>query len=78
MKVSDKVKAILQLSGHKQMELAEHLGMTAQSMNNKFNRDSWSAKDLLAVAEFADCKLAFVLSDGSKVYLSQKETSPDE
>lgn len=77
MKVSDKVKAILQLSGYKQIELAEYFGMTAQSMNNKFNRDSWSAKDLLSVAEFTDCKLAFILPDGSKVYLSQKETSPD-
>lgn len=72
MKVSDKVKAILQLSGHKQIELAEHFGMTAQSMNNKFNRDSWSANDLLKVAAFCKCRIAFVLPDEGRVFLDEQ------
>lgn len=67
MATSDKVKALLALSGRKQVELAGHFGMTAQSMNNKMNRDSWSAKDLMMVAEFTGCKLAFVLGDGQQI-----------
>lgn len=67
--VSEKVKAILMLSGKKQVELAAHFGMTGQSMNNKMNRDSWSAKDLVAAAEFAGCKLAFVLPDGQNIFI---------
>ena len=76
MSVSSIVKALIALKGHKQAELAAFFGMTAQSMNNKMSRDSWSAKDLMTVAEFTECKLAFVLPDGNKIVIEQKE-SPD-
>lgn len=75
--VSEKVKAILSLSGKKQVELAAHLGMTGQSMNNKMNRDSWSAKDLVAAAEFAGCKLAFVLPDGQNIFIDAPKRQVD-
>lgn len=75
--VSEKVKAILSLSGKKQVELAAHLGMTGQSMNNKMNRDSWSAKDLVAAAEFAGCKLAFVLPDGQNIFIDAPKRQDD-
>lgn len=67
--VSEKVKALLSLSGKKQLELAAHFGMTGQSMNNKMSRDSWSAKDLVTAAEFTGCKLAFVLPDGQNIFI---------
>ena len=67
--VSEKVKALLALSGKRQVDLAEHFGMTSQSMNNKMNRDSWSAKDLVKAAEFTDCKLAFVLSGNQQLVI---------
>lgn len=75
--VSEKVKAILTLSGKKQVELAAHFGMTGQSMNNKMNRDSWSAKDLVAAAEFAGCKLAFVLPDGQNIFIDAPKGKDD-
>lgn len=75
--VSEKVKAILSLSGKKQVELAAHLGMTGQSMNNKMNRDSWSAKDLVVAAEFAGCKLAFVLPDGQNIFIDAPKRQVD-
>lgn len=75
--VSEKVKAILTLSGKKQVELAAHFGMTGQSMNNKMNRDSWSAKDLVAAAEFAGCKLAFVLPDGQNIFIDAPKRQDD-
>ena len=77
MSTSDKVKALLALSGKKQVELAACFGITSQSMNNKMNRDSWSSKDLVTVAEFTGCQLAFVLPDGSKIALDKKEEDPD-
>lgn len=70
--VSEKVKAILALSGKRQIDLAAHFGMTGQSMNNKMNRDSWSAKDLVAAAEFAGCKLAFLLQDGQHIVIENE------
>lgn len=75
MSTSEKVKALLALSGKRQIDLAAHFGMTAQSMNNKMSRDSWSAKDLMAVAEFTGCQLAFVMPDGNRIAIDKKEAS---
>ena len=70
MNVSNQVRALLNLTGKKQIDLQEALGMgSKQSLNNKFSRDSWSAGDLVKVAEFTGCKLAFILPDGERVLL---------
>ena len=78
MSTSEKVKALLALSGKKQVDLAAYFGMTYQSMNNKMSRDSWSSKDLMAVADFTGCQLAFVLPDGSKIAIEKKKEAPSE
>lgn len=80
MSVSAKVKALLAIAEKKQIDLAEHFGMTKQSMNNKISRDSWSAEDLISVADFCGCKLAFICPDGQHIYLSgenEHKKSPD-
>lgn len=69
MSVSDKVKGLLVLSGRRQIELADYFGMTKQTMSNKMARDSWSAKDLAKVAEFAGCRVGFLLPDGQHIFL---------
>lgn len=69
MSVSDKVKGLLALSGKRQIELADYFGMTKQTMSNKMARDSWSAKDLVKVAEFVGCKVGFLLPDGQHIFL---------
>ena len=69
MNVSDKVKAILALNGKKLTELADHFGMTRQSMSNKVLRGSWSAEDLAKVATFVDCDLFFEMKNGQRIYL---------
>ena len=78
MSASDVVKALLALSGHKQVDLAAHFGITAQSMNNKMSRDSWSARDLMSVADFTGCKLAFVLPDGNSIVLDHDKMGSRE
>lgn len=80
MAVSDKVKAILSLNGKKQAELAAYFGITSQSMNNKMNRDSWSTKDLVRVADFVGGRVAVVLKDGQTIFLDaeEKEKTSDE
>lgn len=80
MSVSSKIKALLAMGEKKQIDLAEHFGMTKQSMNNKISRDSWSAEDLISVADFCGCKLAFICPDGQHIYLSgenEHKKSPD-
>lgn len=73
MAVSDKVKAILSLNGRKQTELAVHFGITAQSMNNKMNRDSWSVKDLVRVADFVDGRVAVILKNGQTIFFDSED-----
>ncbi|MCD7920238.1 MAG: helix-turn-helix domain containing protein [Clostridiales bacterium] len=74
--VSEKVKALLALSGKRQSDLATYFDMTSQSMHNKMSRDSWSGKDMAAVARFTGCKLAFVLPDGQMLTIEAEE-DPD-
>ncbi len=77
MSVSDKVKGLLALSGKKQLDLAAHFGMSKQTMSNKMARDSWSAKDLAKVAEFAGCKVGFVLPDGQHIFLEPEDDTEE-
>ncbi len=77
MSTSDKVKALLALSGKRQIDLAAYFGMTKQTMSNKMARDSWSARDLVRVAEFAGCKIGFLLPDGQHIFLEVEPNSEE-
>lgn len=68
--VSEKVKALLNLTGKKQADLAAHMGIAAQSVANKMQRDSWSAKDLANIADFVGGKLSISLPDGQQIYIT--------
>lgn len=82
MKISATVKALLSLAEKKQSDLAPILDMgSKQSLSNKFSHDRWSANDLVEVAKFCGCRLAFILPNGQEIIIDntdQKETSPDE
>lgn len=69
MPTSDKIKALLALSGKKQIDLAEEFGMVRQAMGNKMARDSWSTADLIRVARFTNSRLLFETTDGQRIYL---------
>lgn len=80
MSMSDNVKALLTLTGKKQMQLASCFGMAKQAMNNKMRRDSWSANDLAKVAEFCGYKLAFIGPNGTQITLNydpKKKENPE-
>ena len=67
MAVTEKVKALLSIKGKKNIELAEHLGMSPQSLQNKLNRSSFSAEDLIKIADFTGATLAFEVIDNQKI-----------
>lgn len=69
MTISDVVKGLLALSGKKQLDLAAHFGMSKQSMSNKFSRNGWFGNDLIKIADFCGCKLAFVKPDGQLIII---------
>lgn len=78
MSVSKSVKGLLALRGKRQIDLAEHFGMSKQTMSNKMARNSWSGADLAKVAEFVGCKLAFVLPDGQLIHIEAENDDKAE
>lgn len=60
MSVSQVVKAAMTLQKIDRYQLAEKLGTTPNSLNVKFNRDAWSAGDLIRAAAALGLKVALV------------------
>lgn len=77
MGVSNQIKALLSLSGMKQIDLMGALGMASrQSLSNKVAGERWSAADLIKIAEATGSKLAFILPSGERVVLSDDPGKP--
>ena len=75
MTVSDIIKGLLSMTGKKQTDLAEVLGMS-----NKVRMNRWSADDLIKAAELCGGKVAIIMPDGQTIQLrnDEDEKSPDE
>lgn len=68
MAISKKIKSLLMETDKKQSDLMEVLNMgSKQSLSNKFAHERWSAEDLVKIADFCGCKLAFVLPNGERI-----------
>ncbi len=76
--VSDKIRSILALAGKRPTDLANLYGTSQQSMNNKLSQSRFSAEDLIRIAEFTGCKVAFILPDGGQVFLSPDDIRPKD
>lgn len=76
MSASEKIKAVLQLKGLKQKDLAAYLGMSEQSMRNKFARGSFSVDDLIKVATLSSAPLGFEISPNSRIIFDNKDIKP--
>lgn len=72
MSVTDKVKTLLSIKDKKNIELAEYFGISPQSMQNKLNRSSFSAEDLIKISDFLDYELYFEI-DNKKIQLEHKD-----
>lgn len=70
MAASKKIKALLAQTDKKQADLLEVLDISSkQSLSNKFSNERWSADDLVKIAEFCGCKLAFILPSGERIVI---------
>lgn len=69
MSVSEKIKAIMQLKNIKQSDLANSFDMSPQAMRNKFHRGSWSAEDLIRIAEATGCEICFKIDEKQSIIL---------
>ena len=63
MAISDKIKALLKLQGKNNKGLAEYLSISDQALSNKFYRDSYSGEDLIKIAAYLECEIAFMTGD---------------
>jgi len=63
MAVTHKVKALLELKHETNTGLAKHMGITTQALHNKYHRDSYSASDLIKIAEYLGAELAFIVDE---------------
>ena len=72
MAISDKIKALLKLQGKNNSGLAEYLSISNQALSNKFFRDSYSGEDLIKIADFLECELAFITGE-TKLRLSLED-----
>lgn len=74
MAISKKIKALLAECERKQADLLDVLEMgSKQSLSNKFSNERWSAEDLVKIADFCGCKLAFILPNGERIVLNANE-----
>ena len=78
--IAPTVKSMLVMEGMKRNEAAAALGITAQAMSNKYNRDSFTAEDLLKIATAAGYALSFVRKrDGLQItFPAPVEAGPAE
>ena len=73
MGVTASVKALLGMTGKKQNDIMEPLGMRSkQSLSNKVSNGRWSADDLAVIAEVCGCDLAFVLPNGRYIIIDRE------
>ena len=79
MAISKKIKSLLMETDKKQSDLMGVLDMgSKQSLSNKFTHERWSADDLVKIAEFCGCKLAFVMPNGERIVLDSSDESMGE
>jgi len=65
MAVANKIKYVMSEKGKKRDDIAEALGISSQAVSNKFNRDSFSAEDLIRIANCLGA--SFALVDNGKI-----------
>lgn len=76
--VSDKIKALVNIKGKKTKDLAHLFGISEQAMRNKYARGSFSSGDLIKIADFLGCQLAFNIDAEQKIILTMEDLRPSE
>lgn len=68
MAVSNKIRSILQLTGKKHADLADYLGISKQSLSNKYSRESFSVIELIEIANFVGGELSVSCDSGTVTF----------
>ncbi len=65
--IKNKIISILKSAKITQKDLANHLGRSRQSVNNKFAKDSFFAKDIIKICDLCGYKLQVVNKEGKVI-----------
>lgn len=76
--ISNKIKQIMKDKHIKAIDVAKHLGITPQSLNRKFTKDSWSVQDLISVLDFMGCNLAIEYKTDTKLTFTMEDAAKKE
>ena len=78
MSISNKIRALMVMRGVKNREIATALGCSPQAVSNKMHRDTFTAADLVRIAEALDCRLSFTLPDGEQLRLTPEDLQEED
>ena len=71
--MNNKIRSVLSLFGFKDTDFANFMGMSKASYSNKRSRSSWTASDLINLAEFTGNRLAIINDEGKVIMIFDKE-----
>ena len=77
MSIASKIRALMALRGFNSRTLAEAMGCSPRYISNKMQRDTFTAADLVRIAEVLDCTLSFTLPDGGEIRLTADDLEKD-
>lgn len=64
MSFSNKLRSILNVTGHKPADLAGCLGISVQAVRNKISRGSYSVDDMIKIFDYLECEVTVKTKDG--------------
>lgn len=68
--ITNKIKALLSLKNSGLTKFANFIGKSQPTISNKARRDSWTAVDLIKIAELTDTQLNFADKETGKILIS--------
>lgn len=75
--IANKIKSIMKDKRITNIQLAGYLGISPQSLSNKFYRDSFSVQDLIVILDYLDCELVILSKPDTKLVLSLDDVKKD-
>jgi len=72
MSIENKIKFLMRDAGKSRSDIAEALKISEAAVSNKFYRDSFSAEDLIKIAECLGFELALV-NDNKKIIFDMND-----
>ena len=70
--INEAIRGLMKLKSKDYAGLAAHLGLkSTQAVHNKLHRNTFTANDLIRIAEYLDCNLALI--DGKNTIVLDRE-----